>query len=407
MRNLILFDTDDWRHLLPLTYTRPVADLRCGILRIREKWALLLNAQASFITQEYLTDRFPIRLEADNWLIHGGLLPTEDLVRLIRKLDPGEALLRHDELIAARLARDQFERLIGQDDIGSIRGFEIGSETMVTITRPWDLFVRNAEAIQADFDLLTKGRTSIPIPPGVQVHTPESVFIEEGAKVFPCFINASEGPVYVGKNAVVMEGAMIRGPVALCTGATVKMGARIYPGTTIGPFSKVGGEVTRSVITGYSNKGHEGFLGDSVLGEWCNLGADTTVSNLKNTYAEVRLWSYANRRFEPTGQQFCGLLMGDHSKTGINTMINTGTVVGVGVNLFGDGYPRNFIPSFSWGGAAGFRTHPFEKMLETAEAVMSRRQRTLKPEDIVILRRIYEDSAEYRTWERQSASPAS
>jgi len=406
MRNLILFDTDDWRHLQPLTFTRPVAELRCGILRIREKWSLLLDAQASHITQEYLADRYPVRIAPDNFIVHGGLLPTDHLARLIRQLDPGEALLRNDELIAARLERAQFDRLIEQDDIGSIRGFEIGPEHIRWVSRPWDLITLNRQAITEDFALLTDRRSGQPLPPGVQASGADRIFIEEGARVAPCFLNASEGPIYIGKNAEVMEGAMLRGPLAVCTGAVVKMGARIYPGTTIGPYSKVGGEVGNSMILGNSNKGHDGYLGDSVLGEWCNLGADTNVSNLKNTYAEVRLWSYATRRFEPSGQQFLGLIMGDHSKTGINTMFNTGTVVGVGANIFGDGYPRNFIPSFAWGGASGFRTHPFEKMVETAEAVLARRQRKLIPEDIVLLRRIYEDSAEFRVWERSSAKEA-
>lgn len=406
MRNLILFDTDDWRHLLPLTFTRPVTELRLGILRIREKWSLLLDAKASYVTQEYLADRYPVNIAPDNYIVHGGLLPNDHLVRLIRQLDPGEALLRNDELIAARLERPQFDRLIEHDDIGNIRGFEIGSEHIRWVSRPWDLIAMNKQAIADDFALLTTRRQGQALPPGVQATMPERIFIEDGARVAPCFMNASDGPIYIGKNAEVMEGAMLRGPLAVCTGAVVKMGAKIYPGTTIGPYSKVGGEVGNSMILANSNKGHDGYLGDSVLGEWCNLGADTNVSNLKNTYAEVRLWSYATRRFEPTGLQFCGLIMGDHSKTGINTMFNTGTVVGVGANIFGDGYPRNFIPSFAWGGASGFRTHPFEKMIETAEAVMARRNRKLIPEDIVLLRRIYEDSAEFRVWERQSQSGA-
>ena len=192
---------------------------------------------------------------------------------------------------------------------------------------------------------------------------------------------------------------MLRGPVAVGTGSVIKMGAKIYGGTTVGPYCKVGGEVGNTIFLGYANKGHDGYVGDSIIGQWCNLGADTNISNLKNTYAEVRLWSYPTERFEPTGRQFCGLILGDHSKCGINTMFNTGTVVGVGANIFGAGYPRNFIPSFTWGGASGFRTHSFEKMVTTAEIVMRRRNQELQPEDIVILRRVYEDSQKYRSWE--------
>ena len=400
MRNLILFDTDDWKALLPLTFTRPVGELRCGILKIREKWELLLDAKASFITQDYLSEKYPVKLEDDNWLIHGGLLPTTNLVRLVRQLDPGEALLFNEELIAARISKRQFERLVAQDNFGDIRGFEINSEDVQLITRPWHLFTLNQIAIQQDFDLLTKGRTSLPIPSWVNTAHPENIFIEEGATVAPCFINASEGPVYIGKGSEIMEGALIRGPLALCTGSTVKMGAKIYGATTIGPYSKVGGEISNSVILGYSNKAHDGFLGNSVIGEWCNLGADTNVSNLKNTYAEVKIWNYVHERFMPTGLQFCGLIMGDHAKCGINTMLNTGTVIGVGANVFGAGYPRQFIPSFAWGGAHGFRTFGFEKMLETADAVLKRRHKALNPMEIIILRKIYEDSENYRVWEK-------
>jgi UDP-N-acetylglucosamine diphosphorylase/glucosamine-1-phosphate N-acetyltransferase len=406
MRNLILFDSDDWKHLLPLTFTRPVSELRSGIMRIREKWELLLNAKASWITQEYLSEKYPIRIEKDNWLLHGGLLPTDNLVRLIRQLDPGEALLHNEELVAARLERGQFDKLIAQDDIGSIRGFEIDRDDVRLLTRPWEVFTMNGDSIREDFAILTQGRHSQAIPAGVQAINPGAIFIEEGATVLPCMLNASEGPIYIGKSATIMEGALIRGPFALCTGSTVKMGAKIYGDTTIGPYCKVGGEVSNTMFMAYSNKAHDGYIGNSVVGQWCNLGADTNVSNLKNTYAEVRIWSYASERFEPTGLQFCGLIMGDHTKCGINTMFNTGTVTGVGANIFGAGYPRQFIPSFSWGGAAGFRTFSFDKMVETAETVQSRRKLHLSPEEIVILRRIYEDSAAYRVWEKREEEEA-
>ncbi|MBP6184507.1 MAG: GlmU family protein [Saprospiraceae bacterium] len=406
MRNLILFDSDDWKHLLPLTYTRPMAELRCGILRIREKWELLLDAKASHVTQEYLSDKYPATIADDNWLIHGGALPTENFVRLVRQLVPGEALLVNDELVAARLEKNQFDKLMSNDEIGDIRGFGLEASDVQLITRPWQLFSNNKKAIQDDFELLTANRKSQPIPPGVVATSSTQIFIESGATLAPCYLNATEGPIYIGKNAEVMDGAMIRGPFALCHGSTVKMGAKIYGGTTIGPYSKAGGEISNSMILGYTNKGHDGFLGDSVIGEWCNMGADTNVSNLKNTYAEVRLWSYVTRRFEPTGLQFCGLIMGDHTKCGINTMFNTGTVIGVGANIYGDGFPRNFIPSFAWGGASGFRTFSFEKMIETVEAVFKRRQKKLIPDDIVLLRKIYEDSAEFRSWERHTEASA-
>lgn len=402
MRNLIFFDDDQWNRLLPLTFTRPVSELRCGIIRLREKWALLLNGEASWITQDYLSDKYPIRIQTDNWLINSAVLPSESLNPMIRELHQGEALLQGEELVAARLDKRQLNKLLDKDDFDEIRGLQLDDIQVQFIHHPWDLFRLAAQEIMSDFRLLTLGRQSAPIPSGTFITEPDQVFIESGAIVRPCFINASEGPVYIGKNVEVMEGAMIRGPVALCTGTTVKMGTRIYGPSTIGPYCKIGGEISNSVIQAYTNKAHDGFMGNSVIGEWCNIGADTNISNLKNTYDPIRLWNYVTERFEHTGQQFLGLIMGDHAKCGINTMFNTGTVVGVGANIFGDGYPRNFIPSFSWGGAAGFQTHPFEKMVATAETVFSRRNKILSPDDIVILRRIYEDSARYRTWEKAS-----
>ncbi|HRW76051.1 MAG TPA: putative sugar nucleotidyl transferase, partial [Saprospiraceae bacterium] len=262
MRNLILFDTDEWRQLLPLTYTRPAAELRCGILRLSQKWALHLDAHTSYVTQEYLTDKYPIKIEEDNYLVNGMVLATEALVRLVRQLDQGEALLLNEELIAARLARSQFDKLLNNDDIGDLRGYELDPGDVTMITRPWHLFQYNVEAIASDFQLLTRNRQSAPIPPQVIATRPDQIFIEAEATVYPCHLNASDGPIYIGKGATIMDGAMIRGPFALCTGATVKMGAKIYGGTTIGPYSKVGGEVGSSVILGYSNKGHDGYLGD-------------------------------------------------------------------------------------------------------------------------------------------------
>ncbi|MCF8236801.1 MAG: GlmU family protein [Saprospiraceae bacterium] len=405
MRNLILFDTDEWRQLLPLTYTRPAAELRCGILRLREKWSLQLDAQASYVTQEYLTDKYPIRIEEDNFLVNGMVMPSDTLVRLVRQLDPGEALLLDDELIAARLERAQFDKLLNNDDIGDLRGYELDPTDVTIISKPWHLFEYNAAAIASDYQLLTRNRQSAPIPDHVIAICPEQIFIEPEATVLPCTLNATDGPIYIGKGSTIMEGAMVRGPFALCTGATVKMGTKIYGGTTIGPHCKAGGEISASVFLGYSNKSHDGYLGNSVIGEWCNLGAQTNVSNMKNTYQAVRLWNYGTSGFDTTGLQFCGLIMGDHTKTGINTMFNTGTVVGVASNIFGTGFPRNFIPSFSWGGTSGFKTYEFEKVIETATAVLARRNRELTPEEIVILRHIFEESAAFRSWEK-TATPS-
>lgn len=400
MKNIILFDSDVREHLLPLTFTRPVCELRVGILTIREKWEHALRGKASYITQEYLSDKYEISISHENWVINGSVLPNPDLVKAIQKLRTDEALLAEDELIAAKLGREQFGLLMQEEDIQELVGHELEGISFSRLRRPHDIFQLNHQEIKADFQWLTAGRNSEPLSSTNQILGPaHRIFLEPDAQVECAVLNAKDGPIYIGKNAVVMEGSLIRGPFALCEHAQVKMGAKIYSGTTIGPWSKVGGEVNNSVIHGYSNKGHDGFLGNSVIGEWCNLGADTNNSNLKNNYAEVKLWDYATESFAKTGLQFCGLIMGDHSKCGINTMFNTGTVVGFGANIFGSGFPRNFVPSFAWGGASGFSTFKVDKAMETAEKVMERRGKTLSPEDRIIFLRVFEDTAKFRHWE--------
>ena len=313
-----------------------------------------------------------------------------ELIELIIGLEKNQAIFKDEDVIAFFTTEaeedidfDKFEAIEFDNDI-------------LKIEHTWDIFSKNGEAIQQDFDLLKYERTSQPIPSSNNVIAPENIFIEEGAKLEFTTLNASSGPIYIGKNAEIMEGSTIRGPLALCDDATIKLGAKIYGPTTVGPFSKVGGEVNNSVLFGYSNKGHDGFLGNSVLGEWCNLGADTNNSNLKNNYAEVRLWDYDTERFARTGLQFCGLMMGDHSKCGINTMFNTGTVVGVNANIFGSGFPRNFVPSYSWGGASGFSTYLTKKAFEVAEVVMSRRNIEFTLQDKAILEHVFEITKKYR-----------
>lgn len=402
MPNIILFDDDVRERLLPLTFTRPVGELRVGILTIKEKWQHHLHVEnISHITQDYLVDKFPIRIEEDNIVINGSVLPSPELVQLVQELSPNEALLKDGELIATRLDEHQFEHLINNEEIQELGGFDVVDTPFLKINNLWDIFKINGEAIQEDFDLLTKNRISAPIPNSNQVIAPENIFIEEGATVECAILNATNGPIFIGKNATVMEGAMIRGGFALCDHSTVKMGAKIYGPTTVGPHSKVGGEVGNSVLMGYSNKGHEGYLGNSVLGEWCNLGADTNTSNLKNNYANIKLWDYPSERFVPTGLQFCGLIMGDHSKSGINTMFNTGTVVGVSSNIFGAGYPRNFIPSFTWGGPQGLKTYKTDKAFDTAEKVMARRKIEFDEIEKKILEKVFELTAENRSWEKK------
>jgi len=388
--NYILFDGTVRDQLLPFTYTRPVADIRVGIITIREKWEKVLGSTITTVTEDYLTEKFPMIELAENVLINASFLPSEDLVNKIQQLSENQAIFIDDEPIA-------FHAMEGQEvDFDS---YEIETYTNAEIFRiqnTWDIFALNHAAIAQDFDLLTHGRTSQPIPDSVFTVHPERIFIEEGASLPLCSLNASDGPIYIGKNAEIMEGCLVRGPFALCEGATLKMGAKVYTGTTVGPYSKVGGEVSNSVIFGYSNKGHDGFLGNSVIGEWCNLGADTNISNLKNNYAEVRLWDYGSERFARTGLQFCGLMMGDHSKCGINSMFNTGTVVGVSANIFGSGFPRNFIPSYSWGGSSGTTTYLTKKAFEVAQVVMARRGIEFTETDAKLLEHVFEETKKWR-----------
>lgn len=402
IENIILFDDDNWTGLLPLTYTRPICDIRCGILTIREKWDHYFDLPTSYITQPYLSEKYPLKIKEDNLIVNSTVLPTPELIDLIKELNQNEAIIEGDELIAARITIDQFDSLINSDDANELDGIDLESRgvKIKQITRPHHIFEYNDEEIRKDFELLTNGRTSQPLSSTNRIAGTEHIFVEEGATVEFATLNATTGPIYIGKDAVVMEGALVRGPLAMCNNAVVKMGAKIYGATTLGPHCKAGGEIGNSVMIGYSNKGHEGYLGNSVLGEWCNLGADTNTSNLKNNYANVKLWSYDDERFMDTGLQFCGLIMGDHSKTGINTMFNTGTVVGVNCNIFGSGYPRNFIPSYSWGGASGFRTFLPRKANEVAEKVMLRRKVDLTDQDRDILQSIYEHTGVYRPWEQ-------
>ena len=399
MTNIILFDDDSRENLLPLTYTKPVCELRVGILTIREKWEKVLKGKVSFITQEYLSKKYPINITADNIVINGSVLPSERLLHLIKQLNFNEALMQDEELIAARLDESQFHHLMSNEEVDELDGFDVQDTPFIKINFPYDIFLNNKEAIESDFELLTKNRTSAPLHESNTL-IGDRIFVEEGASVLASILNSESGPIYIGKEATVCEGSMIRGALALCNNGVIKMGAKIYGATTIGPFCKVGGEVNNSVMSGYSNKGHEGYLGNSVLGEWCNLGADTNNSNLKNNYAEVKLWHYPTEKFKLTGETFCGLIMGDHSKCGINTMFNTGTVIGVFANIFGAGYPRNFVPSFAWGGKAGFTSFKIEKAFEIAERVMQRRGIVLNDIDKEILGNVFVESAQFRNWEK-------
>ena len=388
--NYILFDGSARNQLLPFTYTRPVADIRVGILTIREKWEKMLGFTTSTVTEDYLIDKFPMIEMEQNIFINASVLPTKYLVSLIQNLSENKALFIDDEPLAFFAKEDQ------EIDFETFDVLPYTSDDILRIENTWDIFKLNGEAIKRDFKLLTTDRESQLVPEMTIAFNKDQIFIEEGAVLPLCSLNANDGPIYIGKDSEIMEGSMIRGPFALCENATIKMGAKIYGATTIGPHSKVGGEVNNCVIFGYSNKGHDGFLGNSVLGEWCNIGADTNNSNLKNNYAEVRLWDYETEGFAKTGLQFCGLMMGDHSKCGINTMFNTGTVVGVSANIFGSGFPRNFIPSFSWGGSAGMITYKTDKAFEVANVVMSRRNISFTEVDVQILEHIFKETSKWR-----------
>ena len=384
---LIFSDANYWEEFLPLTYTKPIAELRTGILTFSERWQKLLNSdEVSYITEDYLQKKFKTYEKKESLLITPNFLPSENVLNQIKNLQLGEALIYENEVLATRLDMQDFS-------LSKIEKMMDITEELLFFKKPTDLFSLNDKAIDFDFELVTKGRTSQELSKtNGFLGKKEDLFIEEGAEIEFATLNCKTGKIYIGKNAEIMEGSVVRGSLALCEGSKINMGSKIYGATTIGPHSKVGGEVNNIVITGFTNKGHEGFVGNSVIGEWCNLGADTNSSNLKNNYAEVKLWSYKTKKFEKTGLQFCGLIMGDHSKTAINTQFNTGTVVGVGANIFKSGFPPNVIEHFSWGGFKGDEKFKLEKAYEVAEKAMARRKMPLTDDDKEILEWVYNNA---------------
>lgn len=395
MKNLILFDDPGIRpHLLPLAYTRPIAGFRVGIQTIAEKWAYSLQLSPSFLVEPYLQVKFRAIYTTDNVYLNGAVCPHEALLEALQCLPMGGALWWKDSLIAWRSATvcERPAELIAAAASSKSISLDVAP---TLIERLPDIFVYNGEQIKADFQRITKGRKSQPIADRFTAYYNEAqIFVEEGADIKNASLNATGGPIYIGRHAQVMEGATIQGPFALLEYSVVSMGGKMRPNTCIGPFCKVGGELGGSVIFGYSNKGHEGYMGNTVVGEWCNWGADTNNSNLKNDYGNVRLYDYATGQYEDSGRQFVGLFMGDHSKTGINTMFNTGTVVGVNVNVFGGGFPPKHIPSFSWGGGEHFEKYRFEKALEVARSTMERRNVSLTDADEAILKHIFDQTHE-------------
>jgi UDP-N-acetylglucosamine diphosphorylase/glucosamine-1-phosphate N-acetyltransferase len=392
--NVILFDDPLIRlNLLPFTFTRPTSKIRIGILTIAEKWEKWLNTTVSFKTEEYLQAKFQVKSTVDNLLINGAVCPDDKLVAAIKSLPVGSFLIKGNLLVAANQPSAEMSNSNTTEFAGDV----------VVIDKTWKIFKENGSQLRKDFTLITSGRKSQGVADKhTVVYGEENLFVEEGVSIRAAIINAENGPVYLGKNSIVQEGAIIRGAFAMCEGAHVNMGAKMRGDVTVGPYSKVGGEVSASVLFGYSNKAHDGFLGCSVLGEWCNLGADTNTSNLKNNYEPVKLWNHVAGEFESTGLQFCGLMMGDHSKCGINTMFNTGTVVDVCSNVFGEGFPRSYVPSFAWGGAAGFTTYRPDKAFETASKAMARRNITFDQVEQNILVNVFQLTRGTRAWEKEN-----
>ena len=389
--NVILFDNEhSWKNLLPLTYTRPVSEIRIGILTIKQKWDNELSTCCSYHTQNFLSKKFPLKNISNSLFINGGLCPTSDLITEIKKLKPQQALFKNNELLA--LVGD----LCDLNALISFTKIEFKGE-ILNVKNVWDVFQKNGEALKLDFELITKNKKSQPLSNSVTViGNKDLIFLEEGAKAEACIFNTAAGPIYLAKDAEVMEGSAVRGPFSLGEHSALKLSTKVYGPTTIGPHCKIGGEVNNSVIFGFTNKAHDGFLGNSVIAEWCNLGADTNNSNLKNNYGNVKLFNYAQNKMMDSGLKFCGLIMGDHSKSGINTMFNTGTVVGVAANIYGGGFPATHIPSFSWGGSEGFETYRLEKLFETAEKVFERRGLKLNATEKEILTSIFNQTEKTR-----------
>ncbi len=393
MKNIILFDTESLHlELLPLTFTRPISDIRFGIFTIREKWEQMYPGNYSYKTNDYLAKKYPLQTDDNNYFIAGNVCPDKELIQELDKLSEQESLFYNDELIAFYGTLDAFQ----ENDFGVVHPLK---NEPLSLRKLYDIFINNNIALERDYKIITSKKQSAPLPasnrvignPNFEDGTPK-IFIEPGASIECVTLNVTQGPIYIGKDAEIMENSSIRAPFAACEHVVVNMGTKIYGATTLGPYCKVGGELNNVIMQAYSNKGHDGFLGNAVIGEWCNLGAGTNASNLKNDYSEIKLWNYPSRRFLRTGLQFCGLIMGDHSKAGINCMFNTATVLGVGVNVHGSGFPRNFVASFSEGGTAGFSDVPLSRFFSSAERMMARRGKVLTEVDRAIFEAIHDET---------------
>jgi UDP-N-acetylglucosamine diphosphorylase/glucosamine-1-phosphate N-acetyltransferase len=388
---IVLFDGPERDNLLPLTFTRAVADLRIGILTILEKWEKLTGIKTQVLTQSYLQSKYPFSPKGKTVYINAAILPSQKLLAEIEKL-PLHSVLRSKDSIVAIFTDESFQTLSNLEQADT-SNFELRTSNFTGLRFPWDIFTYNGSQIRADIVFMKLEPNPEVLSASNHLVAPDNIYVAANVSCGFSILNAKAGPIYLGKGCEVMEGNIIRGPFSLGDYSTVKMGARIYGDTSIGPQCKVSGEIINSVIFGYSNKAHDGFLGNSVIGEWCNLGADTNNSNLKNNYGQVKAWNYPAAGQIDTGLQFCGLIMGDHSKCSINTMFNTGTVVGVSANIFGGGFPSKFVPDFSWGEKAEYQ---LDKAFEVAELVMDRRGISLAETDKEILRNVFEITKKYR-----------
>lgn len=381
--NVILFDyLQTWQSLLPLTFAKPVAALHIGMLTMGEKWKYHLPyATISHQTQTYLQEKFPLISKGDNIYINSAAFANAELAQEIVQLKPNQKLMLGDTMIAAR-----------GNTLSSEAKQAIPLQTPIRLlAHTWDIFAMNGLELRSDFALITKGRKSQPIEDThTKVYGEENIFLESGVTIKAAILNAEDGPIYLGKNTQIHEGAIIKGACYIGEESHVNMGAKLRGDNTIGPYCKVGGEISNSVIQAFTNKAHDGFLGNSVIGEWCNLGADTNTSNLKNNYGEVEVYNYLQEKAIKTGHQFCGLIMGDHSKAGINTMFNTGTVVGFCSNVFGSGFPPKYIPSFSWCDNGEATSYQLDKALETAKRVFARRNLILSEIDEKLFYKLYQ-----------------
>lgn len=402
--NYLLFDDTFRTKLLPFTFTRPTCDLRVGIFTFRERWERLLEQQRILCrAYGYLFDvTHEVIPEGEYTWLNSRLAPQAELLRQINELDPGSYVASGDHVLAARFDTNKLpDDFDGTISVELLEGFGLKAQTVdepaLLVSSKVDFFQKNADFIRFDFDLAVQDAPGQKIDERqAKVYGADNLYVAPGASLKGAIIDAENGPVYIGPDATVQIGAIIQGTHAFGKNSVVAMGAKLRGDSSFGPYVKIGGEVGNSVVMGFSSKVHDGYMGNSVLGYWCNLGADTNTSNLKNNYDEVKLWDYESGRFAKTGTIFCGLIMGDHSKAGINSMFNTGTVVGVGCNIYGAGYPRNFIPSFSWGGAHGVVTHRLDKMLKTAGIVMARRSRHLTEAEARVLGHVFELTSQYR-----------